>query len=383
MDRGYLKRELGALLLREVETGALLGAAAGVSYRGRRIYAAGFGTDAPDTIYRVYSMTKPVTAVAVLQLYEKGLLDLWQPVSDFLPAYRTPLVLSQDGARPADTPMQLIHLMDMTSGLAYPDPEGDAAARAMAQVEDALYLRYTEDPEKPTPAETVSAFLDAPLAFEPGTAFRYGTSADVLGVIVELVSGMSLDAYFRTQIFHTLGMRDTGFAVPGSQLYRLSPVYVRETDGVLREADKRELTQLGCVMPSRMPPFLSGGTGLYSTVDDYLTFADALMGIGPRILGRRTQKLMQRSRMSASVRATFVMEGKEGYDYSNLLRILRDPSAGASNGTAGEFGWDGMAGTYFLCDPAEDFSFVFMQQVREGLSLSLLRRMRQILYAAV
>jgi len=374
---------MDALLTVEVEAGRLGGAAVAVTHRGERVYTARFGADREDTIYRIYSMTKPVTAVAALQLYERGALDLWQRVSEYLPAYARLRVSDGDGERPAQETMTLTHLMDMTSGLSYPNPAGDRSERAMDAIDRALNLRWAAG-ERLSTAEVCEAFAAAPLPFEPGAGFRYGLSADVLGAVIELAGGMRVDAFLRENIFEPLGMRDTAFAVPEEKLSRLAAFYGREADGMrVREAAPVPLTGLSIDAPGREPPFYSCGAGLFSTLEDYAAFAEALLGHGARLLGRKTLGFLRTSRMNERLRAEIPMADIRGYDYSNLVRIFRDPALAASNGSVGEFGWDGLPGCHFLVDPTEELTFVYMQQIREGPDWSLRRRMKQALYAAL
>lgn len=383
MNARLLQSAVDALLNAEVDAGRLGGAAAAVTHRGERVYTTRFGSDRADDIYRIYSMTKPIAAVAALQLYERGALDLWQRVSEYLPAYAHLTVAEAGDARPAREPMTLMHLMDMTSGLSYSNPLGDASERAAAAVDRALDARFLSG-GKPSTAEVCEAFAAAPLAFEPGTGYRYGLSADVLGAVIERSSGVRVDAFLRENIFGPLGMRDTGFSVPQEKQGRIAAFYGRGADGVtVQQADPVPVTGLSFAEPAREPAFCSCGAGLYATLDDYAAFAEALLGHGPRILGRKTLEFLRTSRMDARVRAQFSMVNLRGYDYANLVRILRDPALALTNGSAGEFGWDGLPGCYFLVDPAEELTFVYMQQLREGPDWTLRRRLRQAIYAAV
>lgn len=387
LDRDFLRRHMDALLGGEVSSGRLGGASLAVEHRGERVYTACFGVDKPDSIYKIYSMSKPVTAVAVMTLYERGLIDLWQPVSDFIPAFKDMRVATPEGVVRAETPVTLNHLLNMTSGMVYPSSDGNASERAMADVERSLKARSAAG-ERFTTAQVCSELASAPLMFEPGQGFKYGVSADILGGVIELVSGMSVGEYLKTQIFEPLNMQDTAFYVPSEKHSRLTRMYMRDPDGQrVLTAGKAELEWLGLTAPTQTPPFLSCGGGLYSTLEDYARFARMLLNEGRydglTLLSPATVRYMRSSHMTDIQRRCFTLTGMDGYDYGCLMRIMRDNGAAASNGSIGEFGWDGLPGCYFFVDPATDTTFIYMQQILEGPDWTLRRKLRQIVFSAM
>ncbi len=383
-----LSRQLDKLLSRETQAGRLGGCAALLITHGgaARAYEGHFGSDSEDSIYKIYSMTKPITSIAVMQLYERGEIDLWQNAAEFVPALCTPKIAAEDGVRPSKKPVTLQNLMDMTSGLVYPNEMGDKSERAMAEFGKNLTVR-AKNGERLSTMDVCNELCRAPLAFEPGASYRYGFSADVLGGIIETASGVRVDNYFKDNILDPLNMKDTGFFVPEAKLSRLATMYVRDSYKRVSPVTDDLKHGLSIDAPSAQPNFISCGGGLYSTLNDYANFAAMLLsnGIfeGKTLLGRKTMDFLHTSRMTAAQREAFTLEGMRGYDYANLFRIMRDPAAASSNGTAGEYGWDGLPGCYFFIDPKEACAFVFLQQIAEGPDWSLRRRMRQIIYANI
>ncbi len=382
LHRDVLARDLGTLLQNEIDQQRLAGVSIAVAYRGARVLTLQFGVDKPDTIYHIFSMTKPITAVAIGILYERGLIDLWQPVSDFLPAFSHMQVATPNGSTPAQKPITLQMLLNMTSGIVYPEAQGSAAETAMFALQAQLTKEALSD-ESFSTVRGANALAAAPLLFEPGTAFHYGASADVLGGVIEVVTGMTPQAFMQQYIFEPLGMRDTAFLVDESKLPRLSDMYART--GGLHRTDDRVLQTMVLNSYATKGRFLPCGAGLYATLDDYMRFADMLLHDGTvggvRILGRKTVQYLRTSQMTPEIRRTFDMTGQDGYDYSNFFRILTDCAQARSNGSTGEYGWDGLPGCYFMVDPAEQLTMCYMQQIVEGHDWTLRRRIRQILYA--
>ena len=388
MNDIMLSKQLDKLLSREIQAGRLGGCAAMLITDGgaTRAYEGHFGSDSENSIYKIYSMTKPITSVAVMQLYERGELDLWQNAAEYVPALCTPKIAVEDGVRPSRKPVTIQNLMDMTSGIVYPNEMGDKPERTMA----GLGMNLTErakSGEKLSTMDVCNELCRTPLAFEPGTGFRYGFGADVLGGIIETVIGVRVDSYLKENILNPLNMCDTDFFVPEAKLSRLATMYVRDSYRRVTPVTDDLKYGLSIDAPSAQPSFLSCGGGLYSTLNDYASFAAMLLSNGTFegnvLLGRKTMDFLRTSRMSTAQRDTFTLEGMRGYDYANLFRIMRDPAAASSNGSVGEYGWDGLAGSYFFIDPKEACAFVYMQQIAEGPDWSLRRKMRQIIYANI
>ena len=229
-----------------------------------------------DTIFRLYSQTKPVTAACAMILMERGLLDLGAPVAEYLPAYAKLKVADPDGIREAHTQMRVHDLLGMTSGLVYPD-EGNEAEKATKKLYEELDRRlHTENPM--TTREFADRLAECPLAYEPGSGWQYGTSADVLGAVIEAASGKKLSEFMQDEIFGPLGMKDTAFWVPEEKRQRLAKVY----ETVCDENGKKGMRiytgdNLAVRNDMAVPPaYEAGGAGLVSTLDDYMKFARML-----------------------------------------------------------------------------------------------------------
>ncbi|MDD6616048.1 MAG: serine hydrolase, partial [Lachnospiraceae bacterium] len=231
-----------------------------------------------DTIYRLYSQTKPVTAAAVMILVERGILDLCQPVSDFLPGFKNQKVLENGVLRPVHREAALFDLMQMTAGSTYTDTTevGKLTGRLFDEVEKRL---YGDNPM--TTIEFANAVGELPLAFDPGSSWNYGLSADILGAVVEIASGMRLGDFMQKEIFEPLGMKDTAFWVPEEKQHRLAKSY----DVIEDETGKHLIPYTGNEdgiqnRMERRPAYESGGAGLASTLDDYMRFARMLLNGG-------------------------------------------------------------------------------------------------------
>lgn len=358
----------------------------------KKLMDGAYGTDSLKSIYKIYSMTKPITAVAALKLYEQGLIDMFDPVYEYLPAYKDVLVYKGEDkkGRPIlsepSRPILVRDLFNMTSGLPYPG-EWSYPEKEMQKVYDDLHQRAMNG-EKMTNLSIINEWVKAPLLCEPGERWIYGTSADVLAGIVEVVSSLTLGAYLKKYIFDPLNMKDTGFLVDRASSDRLATMYYFDDDtGVLRNATAHELVGLNEYAPFD-PPFIeSGGGGLYSTLKDYSKFARMLTNEGTfkgeRILSPQTVRFMSENQLTGDQIKTIYFDSLVGYGYGNLTRTLISPSERASNAPAGEYGWDGLAGTYFFVDPVYKITYVFMQQIAQGGDESLRRRMKQIIYGSL
>ena len=291
-----------------------------------------------DSLFRMYSLSKPVTSVAVLQLIERGLVDLDAPIGLYIEEFKDLEVYSQRGnQQPARQPTVadcLMHTAGFTYGIFGIGPV------------DALY-----NVDHPLKAEDSDAFVrrmaELPLAFEPGTQWRYSVSTDVLGVLVERVTEQSLGAYFQTQIFTPLGMVDTGFVVDDDQIARLGPMYTRF--GVELETVSES--------PFRKERFQSGGGGLVSTVADYQRFAEMLSQngtlAGKQILTPESVALMQQNQLPNGIRAVT----GDGFGYGFEVQIESNKQS-----PVGEYTWDGIGSTHFWADPEEDLYVIALSQ---------------------
>lgn len=332
-----------------------------------------------DTICRIFSMSKPVTAVAAMVLLQRGQLDAGQALEEILPAYSGMQVWEKGQNVPAERPIMIRDLLNMTSGICYPgmDEPGQEAARVF---EDAISRLRGENPM--TTRELADRLGGCTLAFQPGRQWMYGASADVLGAVIEQVSGMTLGEFMKREIFEPLQMHDTGFYVPPERQHRLAWAY-RCGGGTPAHCPTDNLAI--CYDMNREPAFQSGGAGLVSTVDDYAKLASSLLGHGPQILEPATVRYMTAASLLPWQQESLwrSWDGMRGYGYGNLMRILLQPGAAVLNSWAGEYGWDGWLGTYFCNAPAQDVTVLLFTQRIDAGTLSLTRRVRNVLCAAL
>ena len=378
-----------------------------------------------DTILRLYSQSKPITAAAAMILMERGALDLDQPVSDFLPAFaKQSYFAEQEGigeaaaggskkeqegigeaaggskkeakggevassmeVRPVMQPMRVYDLLRRTSGLVYPD-ETTAAGRQAAVVFEEMDRRlYTKDAM--TTKEAADKLAECTLAFEPGSSWRYGTSADVLGAVIEAASGQRFGEFLEKELFGPLGMKDTAFWVPREKQSRLAETYETVTENGKKTLLRYEGNNLAvCNRMQNPPAFESGGAGLSSTLDDYMRFARMLLQEGTlngaRILKPATVRYMTGAELMEYQQSAFNhWIGLEGFSYGNLMRICKRPMQAGIFAAEGEYGWDGWLGTYFANFPKEKLTILMGIQKRDAGTFALTRKLRNLLVAEV
>lgn len=337
-----------------------------------------------DTLCRLYSMSKPVTAVGVMKLLEEGKLELDQCVSEFLPEFGNLKVCDDGKIRKSGRPLKIQDLLNMTSGYPY---GGDAneGYRQTSRLIDDLNQHF----DTITTREFARRIADIPVIFEPGTNYEYGFSADILGAVVEVVSGQRFSVYMKEKIFDPLGMKDTGYWVPAEKQNRLSKVYRRPEDG---SNNPTLFTWNNLGIQDKMdkePAFESGGAGLVSTIDDYMRFVRMLVNGGEldgvRILQERTVQFMSEAKLRTNLQQFFdwKMEHMSGYSYANLCRVCIEPGKSKYLAQKGEFGWDGWLGPYMLVDPVNKLGLVYLQQMCDSGTTDVLRSIRNILYSAL
>ena len=390
MDVRKLDR-MGAILREYVEQKEIAGGNVCVLHYGEEIYYAqeGFADIATgrkiqrDSLFRLYSMTKPVTSAAVMLLIERGIIDLLDPIGKYIPSFVEMTVVSENGEVPAQRCITIKDCLSMTAGLAYncdPDPASHDAAKVFEELDKRM---YSQNPM--TTLEVASKLGEGRLAFQPGTQWRYSTCADVLGAVVEAASGLRFGTFLEKEFFEPLGMNDTGFAVPKEKRDRLTTVYEKTADGLTQYNGNH----LGiCNHMDVEICYESGGAGLVSTIEDYKHFAQMLLNkgsyCGKRILSPATVAFMTNGHLLPSQQAPMqTWESLAGYTYGNLMRILTDPSLAVYNGFMGEYGWDGWLGPYFANIPQEDLVFLMMVQLRDAGTFSLTRKLRNVLAAAL
>lgn len=333
-----------------------------------------------DTMFRIFSMTKPITAAAVMILFERGMLDLFDPVSKYLPGFKNQKVLEHGSSVPVKREVEIRDLLNMTSGIPYPDKNQESQSK-MSEIFENTLCKIKEGGRTNT-IEFCNSLGACPLEFQPGEKWLYGFSADILGGIVETISKETLGEFFKNEIFNPLGMNDTGFYLNEKQRSRLAQAYQEVSGGHLQPYTD---IRYGIDPDANVLAYESGGAGLYSTIDDYKKFAMMLCHGGTyegrRVLSKKTVDFMRTNQLTEQQQSTVTWEFFQGVGYGNLMRVLLNKAGNETNGTNGEFGWDGWMGTYFTIDPVnESVILYFIQRVNTGTN-EITRKVRAIAYA--
>ncbi|WP_313183027.1 serine hydrolase domain-containing protein [Lacrimispora sp.] len=407
-----LEQKMKEVLQKAVENRELGGANVLVTRDGRELcyLEAGFADIAAgkkigkDTIFRLYSMTKPVTAVAAMILLERGEICLQTPVEEYLPSFAGGKVccgtnvsafptdgLCRASAGPAsgegevqledvERPMNLYDLLHMTSGLTYGDSESLTEMGTRGLFNEAERSLYKKEPM--TTQEFAGKAGKIPLLFQPGTSWKYGISADIMGAVIEKVTGESFGGFLIKEIFEPLGMTDTAFNVSEEKRDRLAKAYETGEDGRLEEYTGNFLGIRNAMDDKAR--FESGGAGLVSTISDYEKFAGMLLNNGSlggkRILQPATVEYLTRGRLSGSRQESFEKwSGQSGFSYGNFMRVLWNPWQSAVLGRQMEYCWDGWLGCYFVNCPQEKVTFLVMQQKKDAGKL--VARLKNILFS--
>ncbi|HJQ25782.1 MAG TPA: serine hydrolase domain-containing protein [Blastocatellia bacterium] len=339
-----------------------------------------------DALFRICSMSKAVTSVAVMMLYEEGRLLLDDPISKYIPEFKDVQVAVPSSETqtfnlvPATKSLTIRQLLTHTSGITYRFIGASPVAKLYKDAGIVDGLAQTDS----TLADNIKKLARLPLMFQPGDRFAYGLSTDVLGYLVEVVSGMTLDEFFRRRIFEPLRMTDTGFYPPEPKLARLAAVYTQLPDGHIRRMGDDEVSDNGYLIYSASYPFkgmkryYSGGAGLVSTINDYGRFLQALLNggelEGARILSRKTVELM-------TVNHVGDLYGAQGFGLG--FSIVRDLGKGSELGSVGQYGWGGFFYTNFFVDPKEKLVGVFMSQLYPSNGVRLHERFRALAYQAI
>jgi CubicO group peptidase (beta-lactamase class C family) len=383
------------LLERYVGPGKIAGCLTLVARRGEVVEISPLGRrdlarDLPmteDTIFRIYSMTKPIVSVALMTLFEEGRFALGDPVDRFLPAFRETGVWVQGRhplfvTRPPERPMTVHDLLTHQSGLTYGFMQRSNV--------DAAYRRLGIG--EPRPGETLAGMVDAvarlPLEFSPGAAWNYSVSTDVVGRLVEVISGKPLDAFLRERVFAPLGMQDTGFRVPEGQHERFAACYTRGPGKQLVLEDDPADSRW-----TREVTLFSGGGGLVSTARDYLRFCEMLRRggalDGARILSRRTLALMTSNHLPGGRDLTHCALGHfaetkyEGQGFGLGFSVVLDRVAARTTASPGSYGWGGAASTIFWIDPLEELVVIFLTQLIPSRTFDFRGQLQAIVYGAL
>ncbi len=393
------------LLKAEVDEGKAKGDSALVIKDGKEIYYGNFGyADAEkgkpmtrDTIIRLFSMTKPVTAVAAMIAQERGYIDLNDPVSVYLEEYANMTVLTEkkgpDGMvtfeeKPATKPITLMNLLTMTSGIPYGEEwEGcSEVGRRMQLIFDKLIDEINRGEKIPT-REVVRRIAANPISFEPGERWMYGLSADIIAAVIEVATGVRYGDFLKKEIFDPLQMADTGFFVPEEKWDRFAMSYEwtpwGDPNGKLVAADSCHLGEYY----HEDVAYEAGGCGLVSTIEDYSHFAMMLAngGIykGQRIIGSASVKFLATNHLTPEQAWGLDWETNRGYGYGGLMRVLVNQTKAGSQVTPGEFGWDGWTGNYFMVDPKENLVLLYFIQNRGAGTTPIVRKLRAATYGAL
>lgn len=351
-----------------------------------------------DTIYRIYSMTKPITSVAFMMLVEEGKVAIDEPVAKYIPEWKNLGVFVAGTAptfitRPPSRPMLIVDLLRHTSGLTY-------GFQQRSNVDAAYRDAKIGAVEK---AGTLQSMIDdlakIPLEFSPGEAWNYSVSTDVVGYLVGKIADRPFEQFLKERIFDPLGMSDTDFYVPPAKAHRLAACYSADAAGGISfqpTARKGGLTLQDDPTTSSFltpPDFISGGGGLCSTSADYLAFCRALLNGGElggvRLLGPKTLKLMASNHLPGGVdlpalsRSMFAEAAYNGIGFGLGFSVTMDPAKTLIAGSAGEYAWGGAASTAFFVDPVEELIMIFMTQLLPSSAYPIRRELRSMVYAAI
>ncbi|MQA13449.1 MAG: serine hydrolase [Pseudonocardiaceae bacterium] len=356
------------------------------SIAGQRDREAGLPVE-HDTLFRIYSMTKPLTSVAAMVLYEQSRFQLTDPVSKFIPSFADMRVFVKGTAAkpvtvPATEPIRIWHLLTHTAGLTY----GFHHVDPVDEMYRAAGFEWTT-PEGLDLAGCCEAWASLPLLFQPGAEWAYSHATDVLGHLVEVISGQTLEQFLTERILDPLGMTDTGFSVAPADADRLAALYAAAPGRGVARYDT-----LGTVALSP-PSAFSGGGGLVSSARDYHRFATMLLRggelDGTRLLGTRTVRYMTRNQLPGGAdletfgRPLFAEMPFPGVGFGLGFSVIDDPVRYRVLSSAGEFGWGGAASTAFWVDPAEDLTVLFLTQLLPSSTYPIRTQLRQLVYQAL
>ncbi len=393
-DEQRLERITGHFEGRYVATGKIPGCQIAVARGGRLAYWRSLGwmdrerseLVGDDTIWRIYSMTKPVTSIALMQLYERGMFQLTDPLHRYLPEWRGLQVgeLRPDGSmdmsgqsRPVSVRDALTHMTGLAGSLVPGHPTDDRFNAALRANRSGMTLEGL-----------CSLLAEFPLKFQPGTRWNYGVSTDVCARLVEILSGEAFDGYLQANIFEPLQMADTGFSVPDGSAGRFAACYRYRPGATPELIDDPEQSPY-----RRRRSFLSGGGGLVSTSVDYLRFCHMLVNRGEldgrRIIGRKTLELMTANHLPDQGELAQLATGGFGEsEFSGVgfglgFAVGQGPGATATAGSAGEYYWGGAASTAFWVDPVEGVTVVFMTQLIPSAAYPFRSQLRALVYQAL
>ena len=401
LDAGRLERITEHFERNYIGPGKIAGCQIAVSRHGHLAYSKTLGSAdlergkamTDDAIFRIYSMTKPITSVTLMQLYERGFFQLNDPVSRFIPSWKNHRVWVSGAGADMKTeeprrPMSMRDVLCHTSGITYGNALAALGAPDSRHPVDAAYIdAKVRRGRDETLTDFVGKLANVPLMYHPGEQWMYSLSTDICGALVEIISGQRFDKYLAEHIFAPLGMKDTAFYVTPDKAGRLTANYRRGPDKKLQLVDDPATSDY-----LKEPVFFSGGGGLTSTLADYLRFTEMLRRggelDGARILGPRTIDLMKRNHLKGGKDLTqmalgsFSETANEGVGFGLGFATVLDEVASGGMG-AGDFYWGGAASTIFWVDQKEDLSCVFMTQFMPSGTFNFRGQLKQIVYSSI
>ena len=388
--------KVGEVLKKEAADGSFRGAVVMVARKGRLVYqdAVGMQTGSAkmttDSIFRIYSMTKPLVSVAAMMLVEDGVIQLTDPVAKYLPGFDKMQVSVQtkdaEGTSyklvPQERPMTVQDLLRHTAGLAYGEITQNAPVKEGLERIGVYRKDMDYEARNLTAAEQIEKMATVPLAFQPGTTWHYSLASDMLGRVVERASGMRLGEFLEQRLFRPLGMKDSGFHVPAAKLTRLAEPL---------EKDRFAGRAFPVIDVSAPPKNDSGGAGAVSTAADYLRFSQMLLNGGTlektRVMSRTTIKLMTSDHLGNFIvqnpQPGELLLGTKGYTFGLGFAVRNGDGVAGVPGSEGEFMWAGYAGTYFWVDPKEQLTAVLMTQAPSPQRAYFRKLVKQLVYQAI
>ena len=311
-------------------------------------------------IFRIASMTKPIVSLALMMLFEEGKFELDDPVYKYIPEFKNLTVKKRKKNKPIKNDVKIIDLLRHSAGFSFKGPED------YRKMIDMTLKQYTQDAIK------------TPLVYEPGTQWRYSSSTDIVGYLVEVLSGLRLDRFLKTRLFDPLGMEDTFFELPKFSNHRLTTLYVKENEGDLVSFDNKSNSPF-----TESVILFNGSGGLLSTTSDYLKFCQMLLNGGSfnnaKIITSETIALMKEDHSVGLKYKKLIFGKKKGFGLG--FEVVKENDT--KFGSKGTFGWGGMFGTYFRIDPVEKMVFIYMTQSFETYDLKLSDKFRSLVYESI
>lgn len=366
MNKKYLDKFIDSLPLYGPQKAVCI-----VYQNGKEIYFKSIGGMKRSSLCYIFSCTKPITCTAALQLHEQGLFDMNDSVSKYLPEFKNAFIIKNGKPNPPKTEISIKHLFTMTAGLTYD--------------RDTVFIDevYKNTNGKCPTRQTVGAFIKQPLLFEPGTHWNYSLCHDVLGAVIEVISGMKLGDYLKKYIFEPCNMKSTGFEIKSP--LKLDDFYINDESGIHKSDAQTEFLKQKFKFGTE---YESGGAGLISNAEDYINFASTLAnnGITPsgtRIISPASISLMKTNHLDINMVKDMKWSQLKGYGYGLGVRTMIDRTQGGSLSPLGEFGWSGYAGSYTIMDTDNNIALFYIQQMIESCETFTSIRLRNILYSSI